>query len=159
LKDIKSLTALTTDLLSLTRLQQSSPRTSSEKLNLGILISESLAKIDPMVKEKKMDVKIMGSRRDVVCGNREDLVKLFTILLDNAVKYTPEKGRIFIEHKTRGKNAFISVKDTGMGISGKDPFIFEDLESTCPDLKFTIRPLACSLIAKSITTCTKERCG
>ena len=126
LKDIKSLTTLTNDLLSLTRYQQNNLKTSFEKVNLGILISESLAKIAPIVKEKKIDIKIDGNNSITVYGNRDDLRKLITILLDNAVKYTPDKGNVSIEYKNKGKNVNIFVKDMGIGIPERDlPFIFE----------------------------------
>ena len=126
LKDVKNLTTLTNDLLSLTKYQQNNLKTSFEKINLKDLISESLVKIDPIAKEKKMNIKLTGNENLEIYGNKESLGKLFTILLDNAVKYTSVNGNINVEYKTKGKNAYVFVKDTGIGIPDEDlPFIFE----------------------------------
>ena len=47
-------------------------------------------------------------------------------LLDNAIKYTPEKGRIAIEISDQDSLCRISVSDTGIGISAEDlPKIFK----------------------------------
>jgi signal transduction histidine kinase len=49
-------------------------------------------------------------------------------LVDNAVKYTPEGGRVVIEATGHAKTTNIAVKDTGPGIPASDiPRIFERL--------------------------------
>lgn len=58
-------------------------------------------------------------------GDRERLHQLFVILLDNALKYTEEKGTIRVSCFREGKHVKITVKDTGIGIPKKDlPLIF-----------------------------------
>jgi two-component system sensor histidine kinase CiaH len=125
LSDVKKLTVLTTDLLSLTKYQQNGVKEYFEKVNLNNILSESVKKIAPMVKQKNILLSIEGSDA-FVNGNKEGLEKLVTILLDNAVKYTPGKGKVSVEYRTKGKNVVIVVKDSGVGIEKKDlPLIFE----------------------------------
>lgn len=59
-------------------------------------------------------------------ANRLHLRRLFFNLIDNAIKFTPQAGRIDILLKRQGKDAIISVADTGAGISPEDlPNIFK----------------------------------
>lgn len=52
-----------------------------------------------------------------VMGNESELVRLFTNLLDNAIRYTPPDGRIAITARRKGANMEIRVTDTGSGIA------------------------------------------
>ena len=61
-----------------------------------------------------------------VLGDRGALQRLLTLLLDNAVKYTPAPGTIELCLETRGSSAVICVRDSGIGIAVEDqPRIFE----------------------------------
>jgi signal transduction histidine kinase len=61
-----------------------------------------------------------------VAGDRPSLDRLLNILLDNAVKYTPPKGKIEIKLDQNKQGATLAVRDTGIGISDADqPRIFE----------------------------------
>ncbi len=125
LSDIKNMTVLTNDLLSLTRYQQNGLKDFFEKVNLKQVISESVKNVLPMSKKKNQLLKVNGNTI-FLKGNKESLEKLVTILLDNAVKYTPDKGKISLEYLKKGKNAYIIVQDTGVGIPKKDlPLVFE----------------------------------
>ncbi len=59
-------------------------------------------------------------------GRLGQIQRLFSNLLDNAIKYTPAGGRISIETAIEDDHCHISVSDTGIGISPKDhPNIFK----------------------------------
>jgi len=65
--------------------------------------------------------------------DRERILQAASILLDNAVKYTPEGGRISVEVGRRGGSPFLSVTDTGIGIPEDElPMIFERFHRVDP---------------------------
>lgn len=64
--------------------------------------------------------------RTRVRGNQQSLTDLLSILLDNAVKYSPERTSIVMSSSVDGKYAEILVRDNGAGIKASDlPHIFD----------------------------------
>ncbi len=55
-----------------------------------------------------------------VLGSKDGLVQLFAILLDNAIKYSPEESQISLSSSVKGSNAYIAVADQGCGIKSED---------------------------------------
>ncbi|MCA9328111.1 ATP-binding protein, partial [Candidatus Saccharibacteria bacterium] len=61
-----------------------------------------------------------------VVGNTDSLADLLAILLDNAVKYSPQKSTITLKAVKKNRVASVMVADNGQGIDPKDlPHIFE----------------------------------
>jgi signal transduction histidine kinase len=69
------------------------------------------------------------AREDVVApADRVRLEQVAANLLDNAVKYTPRGGHVFVEVGAEGRSALLRVRDTGVGISEAElPHIWERL--------------------------------
>ena len=67
-----------------------------------------------------------GDEPLAVMADAEAMSRLFVILLDNAVKYTPDGGQIDVRLEASAAQAIVRVTDTGIGISDKDlPYIFD----------------------------------
>ena len=62
----------------------------------------------------------------VVRGDSESLRRLFFILIDNAIKFTPQSGRVQVGLEALDGCATIRMTDSGIGISESDqPYIFD----------------------------------
>jgi len=72
-------------------------------------------------------ISIQDNSPDIkVSGDHAKLVQVATILLDNAVKYSPDKSTIHIEGHTKDDHGYLSIKDEGIGIAADDiPHIFD----------------------------------
>jgi len=67
-----------------------------------------------------------GTVDAIVAGDRDYLVQLLTILVDNALKYTPPGGRVEVTPTVTGKTLRIAVRDTGPGIPPEhQPHVFD----------------------------------
>ncbi len=61
-----------------------------------------------------------------VNGDRERIEQVITNIVSNAVKYTPDGGKIDMLVGTSGRNVFVRVTDNGIGIPEKDlPRLFD----------------------------------
>jgi signal transduction histidine kinase len=61
-----------------------------------------------------------------VGGDADALRRLFLILIDNAIKYTPQHGTVSLRVTNTDGKAYVEVVDTGIGIAEGDlPHIFD----------------------------------
>jgi signal transduction histidine kinase len=117
LEEVISLQKLSENLVRLTRHSQNNIKFS--QLNIKEVVSGAVKKVSPMAKKKSIKIKQEVSLTSVN-GDKESLEELFVILLDNAIKYSPEKSKVkIVSERKRGKN-IIKVSDHGVGIAKKD---------------------------------------
>ena len=116
---------LSDSLLEISRLEDSSQNFKFETLSFKKIIVDSIKQIEPKAKVKKIKLisKIAPSK---ISGDNSRLVELFTIFLDNAIKYSPEDTVIKIISQTKKNQIVTKIIDQGIGISQKDlPYIFD----------------------------------
>jgi len=124
LQDVESLQALTSNLLNLASLQNNHQNLSFNQVNIAKVINNAWQKLLPLAKKKKISFKTKINSQKLL-ADQQSLEKLFLILLDNAVKYSPSKGKIMVKTGTAKNNLIIKITDTGIGIDDKDiPLIF-----------------------------------
>ena len=88
-----------------------------ERLDLVRLIEESAGFYETRAKEKKIDLVINSVVEEAtVIGNKEGLRSIATNLISNALKYTPEGGRITLKLFKKNDNIVFEIEDTGIGI-------------------------------------------
>ncbi|HWP81682.1 MAG TPA: ATP-binding protein [Bacteroidota bacterium] len=83
---------------------------------------------DSLVLAETKEISVEVERLDpvVITGDQTRLRQLFLNILDNAVKYTPPKGRVSLALERQNGNAVVTIADTGIGIPSKEiPKIFD----------------------------------
>jgi signal transduction histidine kinase len=71
-----------------------------------------------------------------VAGDPERTRQVLTNLLDNAIKYSPQGGRIELGVEADGEHARFTVRDEGLGIPlGEQELIFDKFYRLDPDLR------------------------
>lgn len=98
-----------------------------EEVNMNEVIKSSLEALRSKAAEKKLEVSFEAAK-DVykVKANRFLLEQMFINLIDNAVKYTPENGKVGIRVSNLDSQVLTEIADTGIGIPKEHlPRIFE----------------------------------
>jgi len=98
------------------RSQTGKLKASPVRVKLKDLIDESLELINIGLKEKQLKVEVYVSEEHYVEADRDQLYIVIRNLVSNAMKFTPEKGSIYISSKRWNGEVVISVRDTGIGI-------------------------------------------
>lgn len=86
------------------------------RFKLKSLLDESLELVNIGLKDKKLKVEVYVSEEQYVDADRDQLYIVIRNLLNNAIKFTPEKGSIYISSKKQKGEVILSIRDTGIGI-------------------------------------------
>ncbi len=91
------------------------------------VLRESVGQGQKLAAEKQVSVEMeVGEAAIEIAADSRALRRLFLILIDNAVKYTPSGGAVRVAAGVRDGMAAITVQDSGIGISAKDlPHVFD----------------------------------
>ena len=107
----KRLSVLMQNLLTLSKMDEADLKLPMQDFDLGELIRETAAPFEEPAHEKKLGFMIEAPQI-TVNANRDTMAQLIGILLDNAVKYTPEGGEIKVSAFTEGKYAVLRQSNT-----------------------------------------------
>ena len=123
LQESERMQALLHDLLQLAKLD-------SEEYRKGInlesfvptdILNKVREELLPRAQEKNLTLEVMFEEEPVaIVANRDWLKQILVNLLENALKYTPEAGRISVRYENNNKFAIFTVHNTGEGITTQD---------------------------------------
>ncbi|HEX6135824.1 MAG TPA: ATP-binding protein [Longimicrobiales bacterium] len=123
-----SLLHLVEEVLSFSRIEAGKEEIRISPVDIGTLLRECMAMIEPLAAEKGLDVAVHAPDTPLkVISDERKIRQILTNLLSNAVKFT-ETGAVEVAAFTQADEVVIEVRDTGIGISAEhqdrifDPF-------------------------------------
>ncbi|HEY9024279.1 MAG TPA: ATP-binding protein, partial [Burkholderiaceae bacterium] len=116
-RQVRHMATLIDDLLDASRVTRGLVSIASGCEDLRDIIAAAVEQAAPLVDARRHRLVVStGSEFVCVLGDRKRLVQTVANLLDNAAKYTPEGGRIELTLAHDEREAFLHVRDTGVGV-------------------------------------------
>ena len=120
MEEIDRLTRLIDHILTLARAESGQIRLTQGPVNLTDLAASLVEQLEPIAAAKSIDLTCAGSEAVIVQGDASWLQRLLLNLVDNALKFTRENGRVVVRVTREANAARIDVRDTGVGLSPAD---------------------------------------
>jgi len=125
-KRLNQMDSLINDLLIIARLESKEDKIIKRKIPLKGFINSLFEDLLPLCKEKNIQLENRLPTDFYVYGDENKLSILFKNLIENAIKYNKDNGKVVVNGYYKDRYAVIEVKDTGIGIPKKSlPLIFE----------------------------------
>lgn len=115
-EETSRLGALLTDLLDLSRLEQARGTAPSEPCDLGSIVAGETAALQGYAHECGVHLDVELASETEVLGDKQQLGIMVRNLIDNAIRYTPDGGKVEVRLKHTDERVAITVTDTGAGI-------------------------------------------
>lgn len=122
------LVKLVQDLLLLSRLEQQTLKPKKQPCSLNILIEDLIEEFSALANTSSLQLKssILSDQPLYVMGDEDQLLRLLSNLIANAIQYTPDGGNINLILKKNNGDAVIEVQDTGNGIPPQEQQVIFD---------------------------------
>lgn len=125
LRQVDRLTVLVNELLDLSRIESGAIQLKPEPVQVGQLLAEAAGLLQTRAEAGHVTIIVEGTELEVE-ADRAALLRVATNLLDNAVKWSPPGGRVWVTAQDEGDLVAITVRDEGPGIPEQDqPRVFE----------------------------------
>ena len=116
-------------LLSVIRSMADQPGEVSDVVDLGALAGEAIALVQPQADEQSVELVLRGEATIHVHGDRRGVVQILVNLLGNAIRHSPQSGKVTLELARSDSMGTAAISDEGKGIAEADQErIFEKFE-------------------------------
>jgi len=117
---------LVNQILELSRLRAHLQTIELRRVHLTAVMENAIQELRPQAEARHLDLRASADSGVAVEGDEEQLTEVFVNLVGNAIKYTPEGGRVQVRLARREDGIEIEVGDNGPGIPEKDlPHVFD----------------------------------
>jgi len=114
--EVERLQNIVEALFALSRLEAGEALQQSKPFDLSELSATTAEQMCLLAEDKGIEVTCDSPSGVIVEGDKARLKQVIVNLLDNAIKYTPEGGRVVVRVRTEDSKAVLEVADTGIGI-------------------------------------------
>jgi two-component system CheB/CheR fusion protein len=134
-QQLRIVRSLTDDLLDTQRVRAGKATLAVQRTVVQQVLQDVLEPLRPQSESKSQTLELLAASAPIVIeADPNRLFQVFTNLIENAIKYTPPHGRIWIKATFDDRDAVIHVEDTGKGIAPEMlPRIFEMFTQVDPD--------------------------
>ncbi|MCF7872661.1 MAG: HAMP domain-containing histidine kinase [Candidatus Omnitrophica bacterium] len=116
-ENVDKLMDIINTLLDISRIESGKIEINITSYDIVPLIKNIAEFFEPQSHQKNIEIKIDTPESFNVYMDKNLIERVLTNLINNAIKFTPEGGKIIISCKDNGQKALISITDTGFGIS------------------------------------------
>lgn len=117
LEEVNKIIRLADNMLMLASFEAQNIIPDRKALDLNLLVQSALNSIKKLADEKRIEISLSHDEGITLKGDERQLKQLFLNLLDNAIKYTPEGGKVTISVRQEKEGVRIKIQDTGRGIA------------------------------------------
>ncbi len=126
LEETRRLSRLVNQLLELTRMESGNVQLEQVRFDLNELIRLVLIGAEQRIEDKKLEVSVDLPEEAWAYADPDQIRRVLNNLTDNAIKFTPEAGRMGISVKLRNGKYHVAIENSGAGIDPKElPHLFE----------------------------------
>ncbi len=125
--EVDRLTQLVAELTELSRIETGKAELKQEPVDLNHLVEEIVSQLSPQAERQKLTIeKKLAADLPPVTADKARVRQVISNLVHNAIKFTPEGGKITITTRALGGAVGVDIADTGIGIPEEDlPHVFE----------------------------------
>jgi len=117
-RQVDQMTRLVDDLLDVSRITRDKIELRKERVELAAIVKNAVETSRPLIHEAGHTLVVSLPETPILLdADPTRIAQVFANLLNNSAKYTDRGGRIEIEAKTTGREAVVTVRDNGIGIS------------------------------------------
>ncbi len=119
----QALRSLVSDLLNLTAIEAGKFAITRSPLDIRQVVDEVVASCREKAQEKGIELSVApDGQSDAIqaLADRDAMLSVFTNLIDNAVKYTPEKGHVRVGIEHNDASVTVTVEDDGIGMTDRE---------------------------------------
>jgi len=125
-RSAERLLRLVDDLLFIARIQADSLALEPKELDLCTLAAQSVEEARPRADAKNVTLSFLGSAAVMIEADKGRIFQLLDNLISNAIKFTPEGGRIDVRVVSGRDGVVLEVSDTGVGLApGEAELVFD----------------------------------
>ncbi len=117
--ELQRLNRLTVSIEDLSRCEGSKLRLNKSEVDLETVITTILTNFEKQLLDKDINLQVDLKHINIMI-DKDKISQVIINIISNAIKYTPDKGEIFVRCFTKSDNVYISIKDSGIGISDED---------------------------------------